>query len=73
MFPSLLCAHGIEKTANNEALSSSLYEANPEGYREMRSSRWSPSSCLNGEGPHTIAALYLTRLTFSEIYSCIYL
>lgn len=59
----LLCVRGIKKAANNEALSSSLYEAKPQGWREMRSSSWSPSSCLNGEGPHTIAALYLTCLT----------
>lgn len=34
----------------------------PQGCVEMRSSSWSPSSCLNGEGPRTIAAFYLTRL-----------
>lgn len=33
----------------------------PQGCLEMRSSSWSPSCCLNGEGPRTIAAFYLTR------------
>lgn len=59
-----LYAQGIIKKQLTMKLSPLHYmQRCPKGFRKMRSSRWSQSSFLNGEGTHTIPAYYVALLT----------